>query len=74
MKYTVVVYPGVLTGEVEQYLPCERKGSAIKQAKEWAAEYPDKLVYIEFYRSHDNQHGYINPDGSSSITGRSWTC
>jgi hypothetical protein len=45
---------------------------AIAQAKEWAEEHPDKLVFISFFRSQDNQHGYINRDGVD-ITGKSWT-
>lgn len=45
---------------------------AKSMAKKWAREYPDKLVFIEYFRPGDGQHGYINRDGFD-ITGKSWT-
>lgn len=45
------------------------KRPAILRAKALAAENADKQVFLEFIRSHDGQRGYINRDGSSSMTG-----
>ena len=45
---------------------------AIEQAKKYAEQYPDKLVFVEFFRQSDGQTGYINPDGAG-FTGKSWT-
>ncbi|WP_217562821.1 hypothetical protein [Paenibacillus sp. GbtcB18] len=47
------------------------RNKAIEQAKNWAKEYSDKLVFIQFYRDIDGQVGYINPDGMD-LVGRSW--
>jgi hypothetical protein len=31
-----------------------------------------KEIYIKWFRGSDQQHGYINPDGNSGLTGKSW--
>jgi hypothetical protein len=31
-----------------------------------------KDIYIKWFRNSDQQHGYINPDGNSSLTGKPW--
>lgn len=71
-KYTVVV-----TDEFQSPYPVKEehtdiKNDAIGKAKQFATEYPDKKVYISFFRENDGQHGYINSDGAD-INGRSWT-
>ncbi|MEB6549054.1 hypothetical protein MXL46_08090 [Heyndrickxia sporothermodurans] len=71
-KYTVT-----LTEEAGSPYPLkgkttEIKTEAINTAEKWAKENPDKLVFIEFYRSNDGQKGYINKDGAG-ISGTSWT-
>lgn len=67
----------VLTSEAGSPYPIASKSentekAAIKKAEDWASEHPDKLVFIEYFRSNDGQKGYINRDGFD-ITGKSWT-
>lgn len=72
IKYTVI-----LTDEAGSPYPAKqesfnKKPKAIKLASQWAKEFPDKLVFIDFFRTQDGQQGYINKDGAD-ITGKSWT-
>lgn len=71
-----IVYTVILSDVFKEYpLQVQEEKSerdARKTAKKWAKEYPDKLVFIEFFRKSDGQRGYINRNGAS-ITGRSWT-
>jgi len=52
-----------------------KSGLTESQAKTEARKIAGKTenqVYIEWSRSSDNQHGYLNPDGNNSITGKPW--
>lgn len=44
---------------------------AKKLAKELAGN-DDAIIYVEFFRSNDGQHGYVNPGKNHSVTGKSW--
>jgi len=72
VSYTVTVEPKI--GYPVKSITVSNKKEAIKTAKEWAVEVVDLDlgVYIEFFRANDHQKGYINPDGSASISGVSW--
>ena len=71
-SYTVVVSDEFLSPYPDKEEHTNIKNDAIGKAKQFAAEYPDKKVYISFFRKNDGQHGFINPDGAD-ITSRSWT-
>jgi hypothetical protein len=72
LMYHVVEYSpqGQLLSSIEGL--SERQ--AIKAAKIEAAKITDgkSQIFIEWYRSSDGQHGYVNPDGNHAITGHSW--
>lgn len=48
------------------------KSTAIEAAKKYAAKYPNKQVYISWFRKSDGQRGYLNPSGDHAITGKAW--
>ena len=65
MKYTV-------TADSEMVETGLSKKEAIKLANESIVKYPDDEIHVEFYRSSDGQHGYLNQGGNHEITGKAW--
>ncbi len=47
--------------------------TAIAKAKRLAQNPRNGQVFIQWYRSTDGQHGYLNPNGDHAITGKSWS-
>jgi len=75
MDYTVKAEKIEDTGQgIIQELVAEVHGltkkAAISRAERLAAD-TDNHVYISWFRSSDNQHGYLNRDGHG-ITGKRW--
>ncbi len=50
----------------------DNEEEAINQAKDWSKKWPEKLVFISFFRKSDGQSGYLNKNGYE-ITGVTWT-
>lgn len=48
------------------------KSAAITAARKYAEKYPQKRIFISWFRGSDGQHGYLNPDGNHDITGEAW--
>ena len=71
-KFSVVVTEEVGSPYPEKQISTTSEGEAIKTAEKLASEQPEKLVFIEFFRTQDGQHGYLNR-GGFSISGQSWT-
>lgn len=69
MKYDVNVQDDGMTIAGESGLS---KKQAENKAVELAAEYPNCLVFVEWFRKSDGQHGYLNQDGNHAITGEAW--
>jgi hypothetical protein len=71
--YTVTVKPQV--GYEVKSETVEKLNHAIALAKTWAKENddPENGVYISFFQRNNGQKGYINPDGSADLVGKSWT-
>lgn len=70
-KYSVYVVDSETSQDIRE-VSLTSKNIAIQKAREWAGQYPDKQVFIQFYRDSDGQVGYINYDGAD-LTGKSWT-
>lgn len=68
--FTVIVDDGGLNPAIS--ITTSSEMDAIEKAKRLVNEYPDDKVFIEFFRSSDDQQGYLNPDGYG-ITGSSWS-
>lgn len=69
MQYTVIV-KNRTTGEPVVMIPCTKR-EAIKTAKE-EAKNPQHQVFVEWLRASDGQRGYLNRNGSNTITGEAW--
>lgn len=52
--------------------PCASREEAEETARRLCRELPGESVFVEFFRESDSQRGYLNPDGSFSVTGRTW--
>lgn len=72
LSYTVVLFDEVGDLYPRKEETHKSKTIAVSIAEKLAKENPSKVVYINFYRSTDGQHGFINRDGAG-MTGRSWT-
>jgi len=67
MKYTVELSRnGVVNAEYRNM----SETAAIKAAEEERGHGND--IYITWYRKSDGMHGFLNPDGNHSISGRNW--
>ena len=70
--FTVVVkeepgHPDIIADDV-----LYDEAAAIEQAEAWVDKYPDKMIYIEYYRPSDGQQAYLNRSGYD-LSGESWT-
>ena len=61
-----------ISGELTQAGEANGEKSATKLAREMAKKYPDDRIYVSWFRSSDNQHGFLNPGGDHAITGEAW--
>jgi hypothetical protein len=74
MKYTVEIIDDTMT-TIKSRHDCSKK-EAVSLARSWIkqidADGKDYQVYVTWFRSTDQQHGYLNADGNHAITGRAW--
>ena len=70
MEYTVEVK--TKSGTPISDMPGLTETQAKRAAKQAAEDNPQALVFIHWYRSSDQQHGYLNPNGNHAITGKAW--
>ena len=71
-KFNVVVTEEAGSPYPEKQISTTSEGEAISTAEKLASEHPEKFVFVEFFRTQDGQHGYLNRDGFS-LSGYSWT-
>ena len=69
MKYTITEMD---KGFVVASMPVTSATMARREVKRWKKQNSNNLIFVEWYRSADGQHGYLNPDGSDAITGKAW--
>lgn len=69
MKYTVTVNKNGI--EISSIPDCSQR-EARKVARDEAKSNPNAQIFVEWFRSSDGQHGYLNPDGNHAITGQAW--
>jgi hypothetical protein len=77
LKYSVCVSNVTEFGALDDVMATdltlnEAKNMAKKESKKAKEAGIDKRIFIRWFRATDGQHGYVNPDGNYSITGKSW--
>jgi hypothetical protein len=70
MKYEIRVE--TISGSVREYRYERGPKKATKAAKMLASQFPNDYVYIQWFRSSDNQTGYLNPGENHEPTGKRW--
>lgn len=70
MRYTVNIFDAT-DHLVAMICDCSTR-QAIKIAEKEARQNPNCLVFVDFFRVADGQHGYLNDNGNHAITGMAW--
>jgi len=70
MTYSIIGVEN--SGRLNTLLRGLSKPQAIVRAYRLSRNPANGQIFVEWYRSTDGQHGYLNPSGDHAITGNAW--